>query len=97
LIKSVARQVLADQPSHVAGRPPSLASTDFQLQIPCYHLWESMPVKPTHERLQSGAGRGVWLAGHPLGPLVSGLCTLPSHVRCIPGVILIFVEFQFSL
>jgi hypothetical protein len=37
------------------------------------------------------------LAGHPLGPLVSGLCTLPPRVRYTPGVTLILVEFQFSL
>jgi hypothetical protein len=43
------------------------------------------------------AGLGIWLAGHPLGPLVSGLCTLPPHIRYIPGVTLILVEFQISL
>jgi hypothetical protein len=42
-------------------------------------------------------GQGVWPAGHPLGPLVSSLCTLPPHARCIPEVTLILVEFQFSL
>jgi hypothetical protein len=41
-------------------------------------------------------GQGVWLAGHLLGPLVSGLCTLPPHVRYTPGVTLILVEFQIS-
>jgi hypothetical protein len=55
LIKSVTRQVLAGQPSHVADRPLSLASTDFKLWIPCYRLLESVPMKQTHERLQSGA------------------------------------------
>jgi hypothetical protein len=58
LIKSVTCQVLAGQPSHVVGRPPSPASTDFKLQIPCYRLLESVPMKQTRERLQSGAG---WL------------------------------------
>jgi hypothetical protein len=43
------------------------------------------------------AGQGVWPAGHPLGPLVSGLCTLPFCVRYTPGVTLILVEFQISL
>jgi hypothetical protein len=57
LIKSVTRQVLASQPSHVARQPPSSALTDFQLRIPCYRLLESVPVRPTHERLQSGASR----------------------------------------
>jgi hypothetical protein len=51
LIKLVTCQVLAGRPSHMAGRPPDPASTDFQLQIPCYHLLESVPMKPTHERL----------------------------------------------
>jgi hypothetical protein len=48
--------VLAGRPSHVAIQPPSPASTDFKLRIPCYRLLESMPVKQTHERMQSGAG-----------------------------------------
>jgi hypothetical protein len=43
------------------------------------------------------AGQGVWLAGHPLGPLVSGLCTLPPRVMYTLGVTLISVEFQISL
>jgi hypothetical protein len=38
------------------------------------------------------AGLEVWLAGHPLGPLVSGICTLPSRVRCILRVTLILVH-----
>jgi hypothetical protein len=54
LIKSLTRQVLAGRPSHMAGRLPCPASTDFQLWIPCYHLLESMLVKPIHERLKSG-------------------------------------------
>jgi hypothetical protein len=55
-------------------------------------------MKPTHEMLQSGADwRGVWLAGHPLGPLLSGLCTLTPRVSYIPRVILILVKFQISL
>jgi hypothetical protein len=65
LIKSVTRRVLASQPSHVAGRPLSLASTDFKLQIPCYHLLESVPMKQIRERLQSGACRLGSLAGPP--------------------------------
>jgi hypothetical protein len=48
---------------------------------------ESVPVKQTYEWLQSGADRP------PLTPLVSGLCTLAPHVRCIPVVTLILVEF----
>jgi hypothetical protein len=56
MTKSVTCQVLAGRPSHVAGRPRSLASTDFKLQIPCYRLLESVPVKQTRERLQSGTG-----------------------------------------
>jgi hypothetical protein len=35
----------------VVGRPPSLASTDFTLRIPCYRLLESVPMNQTHERL----------------------------------------------
>jgi hypothetical protein len=57
LVKFVTHQVVAGRPSHMAGRPPGLASIDFQLWIPCYHLLESVTVKPTRERLQSGADR----------------------------------------
>jgi hypothetical protein len=42
-------------------------------------------------------GQGVWSAVHPLGPHVSGLCTLPPRVSCIPRVTLILVEFHISL
>jgi hypothetical protein len=73
----------------MAGRPWSLASTDLQPGIPLYHLLESVTRKPTHEMLQGGASRP--------GGLVSGLCTLPPHVRYTPGVTLILVEFQISL
>jgi hypothetical protein len=55
LVKSITHQVVAGRPSHMAGRPRGLVSTDFQLQISCYHLLESVTVKLTHERLQSGA------------------------------------------
>jgi hypothetical protein len=44
LIKSVTHQVLAERLS-------SLAFIDFQLQIYYYCLLESVPVKPTRERL----------------------------------------------
>jgi hypothetical protein len=43
------------------------------------------------------ADKEVWLTGNPVGPLVSGLCTLPPYVKYIPGVTLILVEFQISL
>jgi hypothetical protein len=41
--------------------------------------------------------RGVLPPPHPLGPLVSGLCTLPPHARYILRVTLILVECQISL
>jgi hypothetical protein len=98
LVKMVASHVVADWPSHVAGRPQDLASTDFRLWIPCYRLLDSVTVKPTRKRLQSRAGHIGVLAGWPLpGPLVSGLCTLPPRVRYITGVTLIFLEFQISM
>jgi hypothetical protein len=69
LIKSVTCQVLVGQPSHVVGRSPSPASTDFKLQIPYYRLLESVPKKQTCERLQSGADRpGTWADQPPPGP-----------------------------
>jgi hypothetical protein len=66
LIKLVTHQMWAGRPSHVAGQPPSPASTDFQHRIPYYRLLESVPVWKMHERLNSGADRppsgttGLW-------------------------------------
>jgi hypothetical protein len=81
LIKSVMCQVLAGWPSHVPGRPPSLASTDFYLQMPCYCLLESVPMKPTCERLRSGVGRSGSLAGRP-PPGPTGQWTLYTATSC---------------
>jgi hypothetical protein len=94
LVKSVTCQVVTGRPSQVVRQTRGLASTDFQLRIPCYRLLESVTIKPTRERLQSAADRPGDLASWPpLGPLVSNLCTLPPHVRYIPRVTLILVEF----
>jgi hypothetical protein len=57
MVKSKTHQVVTGRPSHMASWPWSLASTDFQLGIPLYHLLESATVNPTHERLQGRAGR----------------------------------------
>jgi hypothetical protein len=71
LVKSVTHQVVASRPSHMAGQPRGPASTDFRLWIPYYHLLESVTMKPTHERLQSGADRPWGLTGRPPpGPTV---------------------------
>jgi hypothetical protein len=59
------RHVVADRPSYVVRRPRCPASTDFLLRIPCYRLLESVIVKPTHERLQSGVEWPGGLAGWP--------------------------------
>jgi hypothetical protein len=40
------------------------------------------------------ANHGFWPVGHPLGPSVSDLYALPPHVRYVPGVTIILVEFQ---
>jgi hypothetical protein len=53
--------------------------------------------QPTRGYKVGPAGQGVWPAGHPLGPLVSGLCTLPPQVKYTNEVTLILVEFQISL
>jgi hypothetical protein len=57
LVKSVTRQVVAGWPSHVASHPWSSASTNLYLGILLYRLLESVTAKPTHERLQGGAGQ----------------------------------------
>jgi hypothetical protein len=65
LVKSVTHQVVAGRPSHVAERSRGPASIDFRLQIPCYRLLESVTMKPTHERLQSGVYWSGGLADRP--------------------------------
>jgi hypothetical protein len=98
LIKSVTRQLSAGRSSHVAGWPLSLTSTDFMLQIPYYRLLESVPVKQTRERLQSGAGRLGSLAGRPPpGPTgqwplhIASLCQVHSRGDTYFGGILFFL------
>jgi hypothetical protein len=91
LIKSVTRQVLAGRPSHMVGQPPSPASTDFQLQIPYYHLLESMLVKSIHERLKSGAGRPGILADRPSSGPTASSRQVHSRGDTYFGGILIFL------
>jgi hypothetical protein len=81
LVKPVTCQVVAGQPSHVAGRPWSLASTDLQLEISLYHLFESVTAKPTRERLLSGADRPGGLAGKP-PPGLTGQQPLHTASSC---------------
>jgi hypothetical protein len=71
--------MLADQPSHVVDKPPSPASTDIKLQIPCSDLLESVPMKQIRERLQSGADRPRSLARQP-PPGPTG--QWPLHTTC---------------
>jgi hypothetical protein len=63
LVKLVTHQVVAGQPSHVAGQPQDPTSTDSRLWIPYYHLLERSTKKPTCERLQSGPADQGGLAG----------------------------------
>jgi hypothetical protein len=49
--KSVFRQVLASQPSHMAGRPSCMAYTDCRPWVPFHNLFESVTTKETHRRL----------------------------------------------
>jgi hypothetical protein len=63
------------------GWPPSPASTNFKLQIPCYRLLESVPIKRTHERLQSRADQPGSLAGRP-PPGSTGLWLLHPTSSC---------------
>jgi hypothetical protein len=81
---------VANRPSHIIDRPWSLASTDLQHGIPLYRHLEIVTVKPTHERLQGGAGR--------LPPGSTGQRPLhtTSSFQVHPGVTLILVEFQIS-
>jgi hypothetical protein len=65
LVKSVTHHVVAGRHSHVVDQPWSSASTDLQLRIPLYRLLESVTAKPTHERLQGGAGQLGDLASRP--------------------------------
>jgi hypothetical protein len=51
LIKSVIRQVLVSQPSHMAGRPWGAASTDSRPRVTFHYLLKSLTTKETHGRL----------------------------------------------
>jgi hypothetical protein len=85
LVKSVTRQLGADRPSHVVGRPWSSASTNLQLGIPLYLLLESVTAKPTHERLQGGATWLGDLAGQPpRGPTGQRLLHTTSSCQVYP-------------
>jgi hypothetical protein len=86
LVKLKTHQVVADWPSHGVQPRPT-----FSLGFPSTASWRVSP------QSQHARGCKVGLAGHPLGPLVSGPCTLPPHVRYTPGVTLLLVEFQISL
>jgi hypothetical protein len=98
LIRLVIHQVLAGRPSHMAGRPSRVPTTDSRPQVPFHRHLESVTDKETHGRLQSGAGWPASLAiGHPPGPHINGLCTWPPRVRCIPRVALILMQFLISL
>jgi hypothetical protein len=65
LIKSVRHQVLAGRPSHMANRPWSSGSIDYQPRIPDYRLLGSITTKASRERMQSGVGRPGILSGRP--------------------------------
>jgi hypothetical protein len=76
LIKPVIHQVLVGRPRHVADRPSSVASTNSRPRVPFHRLLESVTMKETHRRLQSGAGQPGSLAGWPsTGPT----CQWPLH------------------
>jgi hypothetical protein len=83
-IKSVISQVLASRPSHMAGRTSSVASVDYMTQVPF-----TTSCRASLRKLAGGCKVGP--AVHPLGPHVSGFCTRPPRVRCIPWVTLILV------
>jgi hypothetical protein len=76
---SVTRQVVAGRPAMEFGLHQASA-------------WDS-PLSPLGEYLVGPTGQRVWPASHLLGPLVSGLCTLPPRVRYTTRVTLILVEF----
>jgi hypothetical protein len=65
LIKLVIHQVLAGRPSHMAGKPWGVASTNSRTWGPFHCLLDSVTAKDTHGRLQSGASRSGSLAGWP--------------------------------
>jgi hypothetical protein len=81
LAKSVTCQVVASWSSHMAGRPWSSASTNFQKGIPLYCLLETVTSKPTRERLQDGAGRPRGLTGRP-SPRPTGQRPLHTTSSC---------------
>jgi hypothetical protein len=79
LAEAVTYQVVAGQPSYVASRLMSLAYTDF---LHCHSLSFLVYTRVQEILVQTNSS---WPAGHPLGPLISGLYTLSPSVRYIPG------------
>jgi hypothetical protein len=75
-----------------------MASTDSSLGFHSIASWRGSPPRKLTRGCKVGpTGQEVWLAGHPLGAHVSGLCRWPPHVWYIPEVTLIWVEFLISL
>jgi hypothetical protein len=78
---------------HQAWPPPTLG-----LGFHSTASWRASPPRKLMGGYKVGlANQGVWPTDHPLGPHISGLCTQPPHVRCIPGMTHILVEFLISL
>jgi hypothetical protein len=97
LINSVIHQVLADRPSHIAGRPWDVASTNYRPRDPFHRLLESITAKKIHERLQCGADWPGCLAGSPpTGPTHQWPLHLASSCQGHSWVTLILVGFHIS-
>jgi hypothetical protein len=79
LIKSVTREVLAGQPSHVAGQPWGAATTDSRPRVPFHCLLETFTAKETHGRLQSEASRPVAHWAHRSVAFARGLLVSGAH------------------
>jgi hypothetical protein len=86
LQRSVWRQVVVSWPSHMAGRPGGVASTDLAFSSSCRCVETKAQAEPPQT-----------LAGRPLGPLDQGSSLLGPHVKYIPVdmMILTFGQLHF--
>jgi hypothetical protein len=94
--RSVWRQVVAGQPSHMAGWPGGVASTDSGFSSLCRYV----ATKAQARMLQTLADQQRSCAGRlALGPLSLGSGPLGPHVKYTPVVMMIltFCQLHFVI
>jgi hypothetical protein len=84
--RSVWHQVVGGRPSHLAGRPGGVSSTDSSFSSLCRRVVTKALAKPPQT-----------LAGQPQGPLDLGFGPLGPRVKYTPVVMMILTFVQHHL